>query len=104
MADGKVPFTTAAFTKNYHSHPHTDDNDAMEHCFCTWLYGKIHVHSRMHHHLLHDTIREVAFLSRPGPFYFDGAGRDKDKKEEEEPAQPKREPCRHCRMLHDDSK
>ena len=39
MADGRVPFTTAAFTRDYHSKPHYDKNDLMRLCFCIWLYG-----------------------------------------------------------------
>ena len=39
MADGKVPYTTAAFTRDYYSKPHYDENDLMRLCFCVWLYG-----------------------------------------------------------------
>ena len=39
MADGKVPFTTAAFTRDYWSKPHFDKNDLMRLCFCVWLCG-----------------------------------------------------------------
>ena len=39
MADGEVPFTTAAFTKDYWSKSHYDENDLIRLCFCMWLYG-----------------------------------------------------------------
>jgi hypothetical protein len=39
MAAGKVPFTTAAFTRNYQSRPHFHNNDLIALCFCVWMYG-----------------------------------------------------------------
>ncbi len=39
MADGKVPFTMAAITRNYWSPPHTENNDLNALGIRMWMYG-----------------------------------------------------------------